>query len=72
MENTFSAIWFYYALFVCTMVIVGFLIHALSFYFAYDEEYDTEETKNIIFYIMVCTCFFIPYHMGQIALYLIK
>jgi hypothetical protein len=53
-------------------VIWGFLIHALSFHLAYDEEYDTEETKNIVFYIMVYTCFFIPYQAGQIALHFVK
>nr|DAF08389.1 MAG TPA: hypothetical protein [Caudoviricetes sp.]DAJ21604.1 MAG TPA: hypothetical protein [Siphoviridae sp. ctFjF5]DAU57456.1 MAG TPA: hypothetical protein [Caudoviricetes sp.]DAY49119.1 MAG TPA: hypothetical protein [Caudoviricetes sp.] len=72
MEFMFSTKWFFDILFICSAVIWGFLIHALSFHLAYDEEYDTEETKNIVFYIMVCTCFFIPYQAGQIALYLIK
>lgn len=72
MENIFSAIWIYHALFVCTTVICGFIIHALPFLLAYNEEYDTKETKDIVLYLMASTCFFIPYQMGKIALYIIQ
>lgn len=68
MSDVFSLNWLGDALFITHAVILGFIIHALVFYLACDEQYYSHKTQDQVFYLMASTGFFTPYYMGMSAL----